>query len=79
MRGLVAVDHVFVAAVAFCMDLRGVGHELTRVLQVRVCDERVMRGLLMVAVEIRERGEFVVLRGREVVRRGFAVEFGRLM
>lgn len=63
----------------FRMDLRRIGHELARVLHMRVRDERVVRGLFMMAVEVRERGEFVMLGGREMIGGGFAVQLGRLM
>jgi len=66
---------VFVPAVQFSVNLRGIRHELARVLHVRVRKQRVVRRLSVIAARVSLRGEFVEVRCGSIVGRGACVKF----
>ncbi len=67
---LLADERVFIAAMQFGVNLRGVGHELAGVLHVRLGEQSEMGGFLMRAVLVAIRGAFAGLGRRTQVRGG---------
>jgi hypothetical protein len=80
---------VLIAAVKLGVNFRGIGHELPRVLHVRMREQREVRSLLVSAVRKVLRGAFAIAGGRAEMRllprcadrrpdeRGFAILFGQ--
>ncbi len=61
------------------MDLGRIGHELARVLHVRVREECEVRGLLVIAVQVVLGGTIVVLGRQPVVLGGVTMEIGAIL
>jgi hypothetical protein len=70
---------VLIAAVKLGVNFRGIGHELPRVLHVRMGEQCEVRGLFVSAVRIVLGGAFAVAGGGAEMRRRLAVMIGGLM
>lgn len=70
---------MLVAPVLFGMDFRRIRHELAGMLQMRLREQRVVRGLGVVALGVPLGCEFMIVRSRPVMRGGLLVVFDRFV